>query len=177
MHAGISLRTYPRSDTKLSRPHPDTTLTVAPDSGTRTISEFQIHFFFLNLTYSKLILYNFQNPSLRLSEKTQIPKMSSYYNFSTGSFNSYKIHSGKLILAEALLKYLKDIYFILRERIKVLSYFENPFQHTYYFTIYMQSISLTIFHTISENSPNSISGFLIKTQALKVKQSLKGKPD
>ena len=25
MHAGISLRSYPRSDTKLSRPHPDTT--------------------------------------------------------------------------------------------------------------------------------------------------------
>ena len=58
MHAGISLRSYPRSDTKLSRPHPDTTLTVAPDSGARTKIENSNHFFnFFKLI--KVILVTF----------------------------------------------------------------------------------------------------------------------
>ena len=73
MHAGISLRSYPRSDTNLSRPHPDTTLTVAPDSGMRTKSKTQIN----SLTFSnslKLFLLYFtslQNLSLPKLEGIQ----------------------------------------------------------------------------------------------------------
>ena len=146
MHTGISLRTYPRSDTKLSRPHPDTTPTVAPDSGTRTISEFQTKLF-QNSTC--LPCYNFAKSFFSITRKGIDSKMSTYKNFSTGFKITLERYTAEnLFQRKPNLDISKDVKFLLRKHIKVLSYFENPFQHTHYSTFYMQSISLTTFHTI-----------------------------
>ena len=86
MHTGISLRPYSRSDTKLSRPHPDTT-NSSTGLGCEDGSNVSKHF---SLTYSKLdqvYLVNvlqFQNFTLQLLERIVDPKVSPYKNFPTG---------------------------------------------------------------------------------------------